>query len=220
MKKKAGIIAAAAAGAAALFFLFLLLDLHVYRTGTRRSAAADGGLLFSVTAFDGAGESEPFVPSLGHAWAALDNRTDHPVRLNDRVLAPGEQLTVSVWAIGGHFGLYYDLEPAFIRQYGRYAGRRSIAMPIGEGQLRTIEAFLARSDRWTFLHNCSYFTVSLWNALADKDDRLPTQWLMYTPARLRRAIDEFARAESDMAFDRAGAPFFYLDGIGTELTLS
>ena len=41
------------------------------------------------------------------------------------------------------------MEPGYIRDYGRYVGRRSLSANIGEEQLRTIEAYIDREDGWT-----------------------------------------------------------------------
>ena len=41
------------------------------------------------------------------------------------------------------------MEPGYIRDYGRYVGRRSLSANIGEEQLRMIEAYIDREDGWT-----------------------------------------------------------------------
>lgn len=53
------------------------------------------------------------------------------------------------------------MEPGYIRDYGRYVGRRSLSANIGEEQLRTIEAYIDREDGWTLGGNCSRWSLRL-----------------------------------------------------------
>ena len=186
---------------------------------TKTIPDAQDGLVFSITTFDGRSESAPFVPCLGHTWLSLDNRAGHPVTLNDYEIGDGETLTFSIWAISGHRGVFYNLEPQFIRQYQRYAGRRSLHMSIDEAQIPVIERYIREHDRWTLTQNCSRWSVALWNALAGEAYALKTPALLCTPARLQRAFDGFDCVELDRDFSGAGEIFFYQDGVRKELQL-
>ena len=81
------------------------------------------------------------------------------------------------------------MEPGYIRDYGRYVGRRSLSANIGEEQLRTIEAYIDREDGWTLGGNCSRWSLRLWNAVVEEDFALKTQTLAGTggksPLRIR-----------------------------------
>lgn len=78
------------------------------------------------------------------------------------------------------------MEPGYIRDYGRYVGRRSLSTNIGEEQLRTIEAYIDREDGWTLGGNCSRWSLRLWNAVVEEDFALKTQTLVYTPERVEK----------------------------------
>ena len=79
------------------------------------------------------------------------------------------------------------MEPGYIRDYGRYVGRRSLSANIGEEQLRTIEAYIDREDGWTLGGNCSRWSLRLWNAVVEEDFALKTQTLVYTPERVEKS---------------------------------
>ena len=100
------------------------------------------------------------------------------------------------------------MEPGYIRDYGRYVGRRSLSANIGEEQLRTIEAYIDREDGWTLGGNCSRWSLRLWNAVVEEDFALKTQ-----------ALCEFDCVETDRDFSRAGDIFCLRDGVRTELAL-
>ena len=173
----------------------------------------------SITTFDGESESTPLVKCFGHTWISLDNRSGHPVYLKDCEIRDGEQVTLSVWAVRGLSGLLFNMEPGYIRDYGRYVGRRSLSANIGEEQLRTIEAYIDREDGWTLGGNCSRWSLRLWNAVVEEDFALKTQTLVYTPERVEKALCEFDCVETDRDFSRAGNIFCFRDGVRTELAL-
>ena len=139
--------------------------------------------------------------------------------LKDHEIGPDEMVTFSVWAVSDLPGLLFNLEADYISTYGRYSGRKSLSVNIGEPQLRKIEAYIDRSDGWTPGRNCSYWSIQLWNEVVDEAYRVKTQTLFYTPKRLERSLCEFDRVEVDKDFSRAGRIFCYRGGVRTELEL-
>ncbi len=199
--------------------LCLGLDFNTYRAGSKTIPCADTGIIFSITTFDGDTETEPFVKCLGHTWLSIDNRSGHSVYIKDHEVANDEIVTFSIWAISGHCGVIFNLEPDFIQNFGRYAGRCSLSVNIDESQLETIGDYIDRNDRWTLGQNCSYWAIHLWNALVDDEFALKTQTLIYTPKRLQKSLREFDRVEADKDFSRSKGIFFYQDGVKTEWQL-
>lgn len=195
------------------------LDFNAYESESRTLPCEESGLILSITTFDGESESTPLVKCFGHTWISLDNRSGHPVYLKDCEIRDGEQVTLSVWAVRGLSGLLFNMEPGYIRDYGRYVGRRSLSANIGEEQLRTIEAYIDREDGWTLGGNCSRWSLRLWNAVVEEDFALKTQTLVYTPERVEKALCEFDCVETDRDFSRAGDIFCFRDGVRTELAL-
>ena len=216
MKKKIPVIVLAVL---LLGLLFCLADHHAYTEGTKTISFRREGLVFSITTFDGVAEGEPFQPCLGHAWCSLENFTGHSVALGGTTLSDGELLTFSAWAVSGHAGVLFNIEPNYIRLEGRYAGRRSLSMNIEEDDLKTIDRYIAEHDTWTPMTNCSTWSLGLWNALAEEEYQLPSQILLYTPDRVKKAMTEFDCVEINQDFSRAGGGFFYRDGVRVEAEL-
>ena len=220
MKKKALIIGISSiALAAAAVLVGIGPDYHTYKTNSKTINVDDNKIVFTITSYDGKSESKPFVTSLGHAWVSINNNLDHPIKLKDYDIEPNEELTFSAWAISNHFGVIYNLEPEYIKLKGRYDGRKSVSMNIEENQLPTIEKFIDSNDNWTSIKNCSYWSIHLWNQLADNDHQMKTQTLIYTPTRLINSFNEYNVVETNRDFSKAKGMFFYVSDVRTELTL-
>lgn len=199
--------------------LCLWPDFHMYRPQSKTIPSEEGGIILSITTYDGKTESKPFVKSLGHSWISVDNRSGHSVYLKDYEIQNGEILTFSIWAISGHRGVAYNLEANFARDFGRYEGRQSLSIPIEEAQLKAVGEYIDRNDDWTAGKNCSCWSVRLWNEVVDEAYQLKTQTLVYTPKRLQRSLNEYDCVETNTDYSRAGGIFFYQNGGKTELKL-
>lgn len=197
----------------------LWFDFNSYENRSRTIPCADEGIIFSITTFNGDSETTPFVKCLGHTWLSIDNQSGHSVYIKGHELRHDEMMTFSIWAVSDLPGLLFNLEADYIEAYGRYAGRKSLSVNIEETQLKKIEAYMDRNNRWTPGRNCSYWSVQLWNEVVDEAYRVKTQTLFYTPKRLERSLCEFDRVEVDKDFSRAGRIFCYRGGVRTELEL-
>ena len=209
-----------------LIFFFLLaavlffgIDFNTYKAQSRTIPCEKDGIVFSITTFDGDTETEPFVKCMGHTWVSIDNQSGRSVYMKDHEVKNGEILTFSIWAISDHRGVVFNLEPSFIRQFGRYAGRQSLSINIDASQLETIEEYIDRNDKWELGKNCSFWAFQLWNELVGDEYALKPQTLIYTPKRLQKSLREFDRVEIDKDFSRAKEIFFYQNGQKTELQL-
>lgn len=197
----------------------LWFDFNSYENRSRTISCADEGIIFSITTFNGDSETTPFVKCLGHTWLSIDNQSGHSVYIKGHELRHDEMMTFSIWAVSDLPGLLFNLEADYIEAYGRYAGRKSLSVNIEETQLKKIEAYMDRNNRWTPGRNCSYWSVQLWNEVVGEAFALKTQTLLYTPKRLERSLYEFDRVETDKDFSRAGHIFCCRDGVRTELEL-
>lgn len=198
---------------------WLLADFHSYTKGAKNIACRDSGLIFSITTYDGKQENRIFVKNFGHSWLSLDNRTGHSVFLNDYEILDGETLTFSVWAISGHCGVVYNLEPSYIENCGRYVGRQSLSINIEEDRLAVISEYIEKHQRWTAAGNCSRWSLRLWNLVTGEECALQTQMLMYTPKRLQNSLQEYCGVETDRDFSAAEGIFVYENGLRKELKL-
>lgn len=197
----------------------LLADFHRYAPGTQTVPKSDGGILFTITTYDGHTETRPFVKCMGHTWLSVENKTGHAVRLMDQELGDGEMLTFSIWAVSGHRGVVFNLEADFIRQFGRYDGRQSLSACVNEAKLAVMEAYITAHDDWTLGCNCSRWALELWNEVVEPSCRLRTQTLLYTPERLQRSLREFDCVVTDMDFSSAGGIWLERNGVREELVL-
>ena len=103
---------------------------------------------------------------------------------------------------------------------------RGTYAPGGESTVEVLEPLdlagvraALREDGWTLGGNCSRWSLRLWNAVVEEDFALKTQTLVYTPARVEKALCEFDCVETDRDFSRAGNIFCFRDGVRTELAL-
>lgn len=199
--------------------LFFWLDFNSYTKPYKTIPCEKNGIIFSITTFDGDTETEPFVKCLGHTWLSIDNQSGHSVYMKDYEIKNDEILTFSIWAITDHRGVVFNLEPNFILKFDRYVGRQSLSVNINESQLKTIEDYIDRNNKWHLGKNCSFWAIQLWNELVDDEFKLKTQALVYTPKRLQKSLREFDCVEIDKDFSRSKEIFFYQDGLKMELQL-
>ena len=209
MKKKyfAGLFILVLAGIICLF-----IDFNKYSTNSKHLSHDDKGIVFSITTFDGVNECKPFVKCLGHTWLSLDNYSGHSIYLKDYEIKNNETLTFSVWAISAHKGVYFNLEPNFIKDYGRYSGCQSLSVNIDENQLAKIEDFINKNNKWASIKNCSYWSIHLWNKIVDDRFNMKTQTIVYTPKKLLKSLKEYDCLITDKDFSNAKDVFFYHKG--------
>ncbi|MCQ2586593.1 MAG: hypothetical protein MJ174_00660 [Treponema sp.] len=192
--------------------LCLFIDFNSYHTNEKHLPYMDKGIVFSITTFDGVNETKPFVKCLGHTWLSLDNYSGHSIYLKDYEIKNNETLTFSVWAISAHKGVYFNLEPNFIKENGRYSGCQSLSINIDEEELSVIENYIDNNNKWTSIKNCSYWSIHLWNKIVDDDFKMKTQTIVYTPKKLLKSLKEFDCITTDKDFSHAKDIFFYNNG--------
>lgn len=202
-----------------IVILCCLIDFSIYQRQSKTIQYEENGIILSITTFDGETETEPFVKSLGHTWLSVDNQSGHPIYIKDYEIKHNEILTLSVWAISGHRGVVFNLEPNFIKKYNRYVGRQSLSINIKESQLNVIENFIEKNDNWKLSQNCNWWSIFLWNELVDDEYKLNTQTLLYTTKRVQKALNEFDCIEVNKDFSRSNQTFFYHDVNRMELEL-
>lgn len=197
----------------------LFVDFNDYSYHMKNIPETSEGIIFSITTYDGVGESEFFIQCLGHAWISIENQSGHTIRLIDYEIEDGEILTMSAWALSEHRGVYFNIEPHFMKQFGRYDGRKSLSVNIDESKMETIGDYIINNDNWTFIKNCSHWSLDLWNAIVSDEYQLKTYTVLYTPARLLKSFDEFDHFNINMDYSSAKEIFCYQKGVRTELKL-
>ncbi len=82
-----------------------------------------------------------------------------------------------------------------------------------------IEDYIDRNNRWNLFHNCSYWSIQLWNSLVDDAYQLKTPMFVYSPKSVQKSMHDFDGTAVDKDFSRAQGVFFYRDENRTELQL-
>lgn len=180
------------------------------------------GIVFSITTFDGKTERNFFSRCYGHTWVSIGNNSGHSLFLKDYEIKDKESVTFSIWAVDGHKGVFFNLEPDFIRQFERYSGRISLSMNISESNLKDIENYINQNDTWKFTKNCSFWSVNLWNQLAEDSNQLKMKSKAYTPKKLKKVMIDLAGeygVEKEKDFSDTKGIFFFSENKRVEMEL-
>lgn len=156
-------------------------------------AKIDSGDVAKLTiyTFDGKNESNFGLMNLGHAFLSIENLTDDNIKVHSRELTGRESITIGTWSIRDHFGVWYNVESNYISEYNKYDGRVSVTIGISEDDLIVISEYIAKSDNWNPLNNCTVFAIGLWNKVASESEKIDVSGALYTPSELRSEIEKF-----------------------------
>ena len=106
----------------------------------------------------------------GHAWLYFENLTDHDLMVGKYILPPGEGVSVGTYS-GGDTpdgrGVYYNVEAY---RYGKYNHTDNVYLQkeLTQKQLDRMSSKINRSNYWTRLTNCSFFSITTWDIVAGK----------------------------------------------------
>lgn len=153
---------------------------------------ADNSVVMYLYAFDGTSEAVFGIPNLGHAFLSFYNGTAETVTIGKYDIASGDEITVGTWGQQAHWGIWYNIEAQYM-SIGRYKGIVSLARTVSDEERGKINAYLADTDYWTPLTNCSKFALSAWNEGAG-EDKIDLGGLV-TPARVKAEIEKFSTFE-------------------------
>lgn len=144
----------------------------------------------SLFAYDGKSESTWGLMNLGHAFVSIENISEESLSIIDKVLAPGETVSIGTWSILEHFGVWYNVESVYIETTDKYNGRYSATIGINTEDLEKIVSFISEKDKWNPIHNCSYFALNLWNEVAEESEFIETPFI-YTPTYISKELEKF-----------------------------
>ena len=150
--------------------------------------------LISIFSDDGKGESNWLTRNYGHSFFAITNVSDEEFVVGDMTVKPEETISVGLWSIFEHFGVWYNVESNYIKEHNKYAERVSLTIGIGIEDITKITEIIKNNDAWTPLYNCSKFALQVWNAVAMDNERIDSKLLM-SPGYLVDEIKLFAGHE-------------------------
>lgn len=166
-------------------------------TAEERSVAADDDAVASVTVFASSGDGERVfgLVNLGHAFLMLTNEGEEPLDICGFSLGGGESATISTWSLTKSFGIWFNVESAFVQNRVKYTDRVSVTCPVSAEKLSGLGEYLKEHNTWTPLSNCSAFTLGLYNELAGEENRIEISGIL-TPKKLKAEISRFRESVS------------------------
>lgn len=179
-----------------IFVVFLLIlsisILSACKENTDRqlNVTNDDVALLSIFADNGKSESNLLLRNYGHAFLSITNITDNSFTIGDREVAPNETITIGLWNVLEHFGVWYNIESNYIAEYEKYTHRVSLTIGIGNEDINTLTEIIKNSDRWNPFFNCSTFALKMWNSVADENEEIYKK-LIVSPSYLVKEITKF-----------------------------
>lgn len=182
-----------------VFVLFFSLTL-CFGCGKEREyvASIDDGDVIKLTLFtyDGKGESHFGLMNLGHTFLSFENISDENIDIGKMTLESGDEIALGTWSVKSHFGIWYNLEGNYSRDYRKYDGRISVSIGISSEDVKKVNEYISKNDHWSALKNCSYFALNLYNLVATDTETINTP-LIYTPAYIASKIKLFDSFETN-----------------------
>ncbi|MBQ7595373.1 MAG: hypothetical protein IJU45_01775 [Clostridia bacterium] len=106
----------------------------------------------------------------GHAWLYFENLTDHDIQVGAYTVEPGGSVSVGTYSgkdVPEGFGVYYNVE-AYRYGKGKLDDNVYLKKELTQKQLERMSNKIARSNYWTHLTNCSFFSITTWDVVAGK----------------------------------------------------
>lgn len=157
----------------------------------RKTTIKDTDIAYiSLFTFDGKSESTMGLMNLGHSFLSLENVSSEPIKIANVSIDPGKTIAIGTWSIKAHFGVWYNVESNYIKDYNKYDGRLSITTGIGSEDIEKVSDFILSHDYWNPLQNCSYFALNLWNEIAEDGEKLDSM-AIFSPSAIANQIKTF-----------------------------
>lgn len=168
--------------------------------------------LLSIFADDGESESNFLLRNYGHAFLSIENISSREFTVGDMTVGVGETITIGLWNIIEHFGVWYNVEGNYISEYDKYSNRVSLTIGIGLEDIHKINKIVDKSDRWNPLFNCSKFALKVWNEVAEDSEKIDSK-LIVSPSYLVDEIVKFDLYEKSKECVTDNKIRYYKEGI-------
>lgn len=179
-----------------LVFLLVVLTLFTFSGCEKNNRVRaltvenDDIALLSIFSDDGKSESSFFLRNYGHAFLSVTNISGEAFVVGDQEVMPDETITIGLWNVLNHYGVWYNIESNYIDEYSKYPERVSLTIGIDGNDIKTISDIIDKNDRWTPLFNCSKFALKAWNSVAEESERIDNK-LFVSPGYLVEEISKF-----------------------------
>lgn len=189
-------------------FIFVSCDKYTY--GNLNVKGNDVALL-SIFSDDGKKDSSLFIKNYGHAFLSVTNISDNSFNIGGRMVDVGETITVGLWNILEHFGVWFNVDGNYISQYSKYSNRVSLTIGISNDDLNTLNDVIDDSDKWNVFFNCSAFAITCWNSVAGEGEKLNTRCIV-SPSYLTKEISKFDEYEFNREVQTDNKIMYYKEG--------
>lgn len=133
--------------------------------------------VLTIFSYDGKSECKNGINAYGHSFLSLKNNSNKVIDLYGYQLESGKTVFFSWWAVDKHMGIWFNLEPNYIKLYNRYETRYSVSIDINLDDIATLNTFLSENDYYSPLNNCSKMTLKCWNEVAEGNEKIKIKFL-------------------------------------------
>ena len=197
------------------FFILIMIACVVFASCSvntpkhKTSVTSSDVALLTLFTFDGKKESKFGLFNLGHSFLSVENISSETITIGKVEVAPNETISIGTWSSKAHFGVWYNVESNYIKDYNKYDGRISITAGISSQDTEKMNKFILAHDYWSPTNNCSNFALNLWNTVAEEDEELVRPFI-YSPSKIAKALKNFEGYETNREI-KTSDKFFYMD---------
>lgn len=165
--------------------------------------------ILSICADNGKGESTFLSRNYGHAFLAITNISTDSFIIGDQEVESGETITVGLWSIVEHFGVWFNVESNYIKERDKYNTRVSANIGIELAEIEKINEVIKNNDKWNPLYNCSKFALDIWNLVAEQHSEKINVPMFVSPSYLVDEIKRFKDHEFKQVFETSTNVRYY-----------
>lgn len=146
--------------------------------------------------------------NLGHAFVTIENMDQQSIMIGNYCLAENEEISMSIWPISGHFGVWYNIESKMVNTSKKYNDRISISFELDSNMLNEINEYLKTNPKWHIGYNCSNFVLKIYNIVVKAN----YSSVIVTPNLLYKLFKNYPYAINKIIKDNDKIGYF-VDGV-------
>ena len=164
--------------------------------------------ILSICADNGKSESTFLSRNYGHAFLSVTNISEETLVIGDYDVKSDETITIGLWSIVEHFGVWYNVESNYIKEHNKYKERVSISIGINIEDIEQINKIISNNNSWTPTYNCAKFALEIWNKVSTESEKISVP-MFASPSYLVNEIKRFNDHEFKKAFETSTIVRYY-----------